>query len=58
LIGGQNILNHLGAQVIYVLIIPSKLIVFEKDAKKPNVNIARNFSLTILTRCKVLMKIC
>jgi hypothetical protein len=47
LIVGQNIRNHLGALVIYVLIIPSKLIVIEEDAKKPNVIIARNFSLSI-----------
>jgi hypothetical protein len=47
LILGQNIINHLGALVIYVLITPSKLIVIEEDAKKPNVSIARNFSLTI-----------
>jgi predicted acyltransferase len=57
LIVGQNIINHIGALVIYVLIILSKLIVIEKDAKKPNVSIARNFSLTILTIFKVLMKI-
>jgi hypothetical protein len=57
LIVGQNIINHLGALVIYLLIIPSKLIVFGKDANEPNVNIARNFSLIILTICKVLMKI-
>jgi hypothetical protein len=47
LIVGQNIINHLGALVIYVLIIPSKLIVIEEDANKPNVSVARNFSLTI-----------
>ncbi len=35
MIVGQNIINHLGALVIYVLIIPSKLIVIKKDAKKP-----------------------
>jgi len=57
LIVGQNIRNHLGALVIYILIIPSKLIVINEDAKKPNVSIARNFSLTILTIFKVLMKI-
>jgi hypothetical protein len=57
LIASQNIINHIGALVIYVLIIPSKLIVIEEDAKKPNVSIARNFSLTILTIFKVLMKI-
>jgi len=57
LIVGQNIINHLGALVICILIIPSNLIVFEKDANKPNVNIARNFSLTILTIFKVLMKL-
>jgi hypothetical protein len=56
LIVGQNIKNHLGALVIYILIIPSKLIVIEEDAKKPNVSIARDFSLTILTIFKVLMK--
>jgi hypothetical protein len=56
LIVGQNIRNHTGALVIYVLIIPSKLIVIEEDAKKPNVSIARNFSITILTIFKVLMK--
>jgi hypothetical protein len=57
LIVGQNIRNHLGALVIYVLIIPSKLIVIEEDAKKPNVSITRNFSLNILIVFKVLMKI-
>ncbi len=56
MIVGQNIRNHTGALVIYVLIIPSKLIVIEEDAKKPNVSIARNFSITILTIFKVLMK--
>jgi len=53
LIVGQNIINHLGALVMYVVIIPSKLIVIEKVAKEPNVSIARNFSLTILTIFKV-----
>jgi rRNA pseudouridine-1189 N-methylase Emg1 (Nep1/Mra1 family) len=43
MIVGQNIINHLGALVIYIFIIPSKLIVFEKDAKKPNVSIPRNY---------------
>jgi len=57
LIVGQNIINHLGALVIYVLIIPSKLRIIEEDAKEPNVSIARNFSLSILTIFKVLMKI-
>jgi hypothetical protein len=57
LIVGQNIINHIGALVIYVLIIPIKLIVNEEDAKKPNASIARNFSLTIETIFKVLMKI-
>jgi hypothetical protein len=57
LIVGQNIINHLGALVIQVLIIPSKLIVIEKDAKEPDVSIARKFLLTILTIFKVLMKI-
>ncbi len=57
MIVGQNIINHLGALVIYIFIIPSKLIVFEKDAKKPNVSNPRNFSLTILTIFKVFMKI-
>jgi hypothetical protein len=47
LIVGQNIINHLGAVVIYVLIVPPKHIVNEEDAKKPNVSIARNFSLII-----------
>jgi hypothetical protein len=53
---GQSIINHLGALVICVLT-PSKLIVTEEDGKKPNVSIARNFSLTILTIFKVLIKI-
>jgi hypothetical protein len=57
LIVGQNIVNHLGALVIYLLLTPSKLIVIEEDAKEPNVSIGRNFSLTILTIFKVLMKI-
>jgi hypothetical protein len=47
LIVGQNIINHLGALVIYVLIIPPKHIVIEEDAKKANVSIARNLSLII-----------
>jgi hypothetical protein len=47
LIVGGNIINHLGALVIYVRIIPCKLVVIEEDVKKPNVNIARNISLTI-----------
>ncbi len=42
MIVGENIRNHIGALVIYVLIITSKLIVIEEDAKKPNVSIARN----------------
>jgi len=54
---GQNIINHLGAPVIYVLIIPLKHIVTEEDAKKPHVSIARNLSLIILTIFKVSMKI-
>ncbi len=57
MIVGQNIINHLGALVIYVLIIPPKHIVIEEDAKKANVSIARNVSLIILTIFKVLMKI-
>jgi hypothetical protein len=57
LIVGQNIINHLGALVIYVLIISSKFVVIEEDEKKPNVSIAREHLINYLRIFKVLMKI-
>jgi hypothetical protein len=50
-------MNHLGALVICIVIIPPKHIVIEEDVEKPHVSIARNLSLIILTILKVLMKI-
>jgi hypothetical protein len=57
LIVAQNIINHLGALVICILIITHKHIVIEEDVEKLHVSIARNLSLIILTIFKVLMKI-